>query len=88
VNDGELDSAIATVMLTIIPVNDAPVATAIAATLLEDGRITLNLLGSASDVDVTRSALPSVTRSTASCSRTATAATPTCRRPTTTAKTV
>jgi len=51
VNDGELDSAIATVMLTIVPVNDAPVASAIAATLLEDGRITLNLLGSASDVD-------------------------------------
>jgi len=51
VNDGELDSAIATVMLTIIPVNDAPVASVIAATLLEDGRITLNLLGSASDVD-------------------------------------
>jgi VCBS repeat-containing protein len=59
VNDGDpstslrtgLDSAIATVMLTIIPVNDAPVASAIAAALLEDGRITLNLLGSAGDVD-------------------------------------
>jgi len=51
VNDSELDSAIATVMLSILPVNDAPVASAIAATLLEDGRITLNLLGSASDVD-------------------------------------
>jgi len=51
VNDGELDSAIATVMLTIIPVNDAPVASTIAATLLEDGRITLNLFDSGSDVD-------------------------------------
>jgi VCBS repeat-containing protein len=51
VNDGELDSAIATVMLNIVPVNDAPVASAIAATLLEDGRITLNLLDSANDVD-------------------------------------
>jgi len=51
VNDGGLDSIIATVTLNIIPVNDAPVASAIAATLLEDGRITLNLLGSAGDVD-------------------------------------
>jgi VCBS repeat-containing protein len=51
VNDGELDSTIATVMLTILPVNDAPVVSPIAATLLEDGVITLNLLGSAGDVD-------------------------------------
>jgi VCBS repeat-containing protein len=51
VNDGKLDSNLATVMLTIAPVNDAPVASPIATTLLEDGHITLNLLGSASDVD-------------------------------------
>jgi VCBS repeat-containing protein len=51
VNDGESDSAIATVTLVIAPVNDAPVVSPIAATLLEDGHITLNLLGSASDVD-------------------------------------
>jgi hypothetical protein len=50
-SDGQVDSNFATVTLTVIPVNDAPVASAIAATLLEDGRITLNLLGSASDVD-------------------------------------
>ena len=50
-SDSHVDSNLSTVMLTIDPVNDAPVASAIVATLLEDGRITLNLLGSASDVD-------------------------------------
>jgi VCBS repeat-containing protein len=51
VNDGELDSNVATVSLTVTPVNDAPVANPIAATLAEDGSITLDLLASAFDVD-------------------------------------
>jgi hypothetical protein len=38
-------------MLTIAPVNDAPVVSPIAATLLEDGQITLNLLDRISDAD-------------------------------------
>jgi VCBS repeat-containing protein len=55
INDGEMDSNIATVSLSIAAVNDAPVASPdsnpLAATLLEDGSITLNLLAGASDVD-------------------------------------
>lgn len=51
VNDGQLDSNIATVGLTVSPVNDAPTANPIAATLLQDGSIILDLLASASDID-------------------------------------
>ncbi|HNE34446.1 MAG TPA: Ig-like domain-containing protein, partial [Nitrospira sp.] len=51
VSDGALDSAVADVILTLAPVNDAPVVRPLAATLLEDGRLTLDLLAQASDVD-------------------------------------
>jgi len=49
VNDGELDSNVATVLLTANPVNDAPVADDGSATTLEDEPVVIVL--SASDVD-------------------------------------
>ncbi|HNL13850.1 MAG TPA: tandem-95 repeat protein [Accumulibacter sp.] len=51
VNDGELDSAQAEVVLTLTPVNDAPLVSPIVASLLEDGSLTLNFLAGASDID-------------------------------------
>jgi hypothetical protein len=51
VNDGQLDSRLATVTIVVAPVNDAPVASDLAATLLEDGSLVLNLLDGAFDVD-------------------------------------
>ncbi len=49
VNDGELDSNVATVTITVTAVNDAPVAEDIAITTPEDTAIDITLLGS--DVD-------------------------------------
>jgi VCBS repeat-containing protein len=51
VNDGQLDSNVATVSINVTPVNDAPVANPLQATLAEDGSLVLNLLGAVSDVD-------------------------------------
>ncbi|MBI3878789.1 MAG: tandem-95 repeat protein [Verrucomicrobia bacterium] len=51
VNDGSLTSAVATVSLTITPVNDAPVAFAQSQTLAEDTGLALTLTGA--DVDST-----------------------------------
>jgi len=51
VNDGELDSNLARVTLTIIPVNDAPVARDDAFTLDEDRVIHLDLLANDGDVE-------------------------------------
>ena len=49
VNDGEYDSEVATVAITVIPVNDAPVASGATYDLIENGNIVFNL--DASDVD-------------------------------------
>lgn len=51
VSDGRLDSNIATVTLTVAPVNDVPVVSPVVAVLLEDGQVVLDLLAHASDVD-------------------------------------
>lgn len=48
-NDGVLDSPIATVSITITPVNDAPVAAAKSASVAEDGSVGITLSGT--DVD-------------------------------------
>ena len=51
VNDGELDSNIATVTLIVTAVNDAPVATDASVTLSEDVTSRIDLVGFASDID-------------------------------------
>jgi Bacterial cadherin-like domain/Bacterial Ig domain len=51
VNDCALNSNIATVSLTVTPVNDAPVARDGGATLLEDGSIVFDLRSLGIDVD-------------------------------------
>jgi VCBS repeat-containing protein len=51
VNDGDLDSNVATVLLTIAPVNDAPVAGNDAATTDEDTPVVINVLANDTDVD-------------------------------------
>jgi RHS repeat-associated protein len=53
VNDGQLDSSNATVAITILPVNDAPIADAVSVTNFEDTRFDITLSGS----DVEGSAL-------------------------------
>jgi VCBS repeat-containing protein len=53
VNDGQLDSNIATVTLTIAAVNDAPVAADAAMTTLEDTALVIDLYAYATDVDNT-----------------------------------
>ncbi|MBK7003103.1 MAG: tandem-95 repeat protein [Rhodoferax sp.] len=50
-SDGELTSNPATVNLTITPVNDAPTANPLQASLAEDASVVLNLLEVASDTD-------------------------------------
>ncbi|MGP0204638.1 tandem-95 repeat protein, partial [Pseudomonas sp. NCHU5216] len=50
-NDGQADSAVAEVRIVVAPVNDAPVVSPLAATLLEDGRLVLDLLAQTYDVD-------------------------------------
>ncbi|MDZ4253583.1 MAG: tandem-95 repeat protein, partial [Sulfuritalea sp.] len=49
--DGEGATSTATVTMTIVGANDAPVVQDDSATLLEDGRITLALMSNASDID-------------------------------------
>src|SRR5204862_245904 len=49
VNDGELDSALATVSLTVLPVNDAPVADSVQVSLDED--MTADIVLTGSDVE-------------------------------------
>ncbi|MEK7949894.1 Ig-like domain-containing protein [Luteolibacter soli] len=51
-NDGALNSANATVSITITPVNDLPVASAKSATVAEDGQVAITLSGSDVDGDV------------------------------------
>ncbi|HET7862982.1 MAG TPA: tandem-95 repeat protein, partial [Burkholderiaceae bacterium] len=51
VTDGQADSNVATVTLTVTPVNDAPVLGNSSATMAEDGTLVLNPLATASDVD-------------------------------------
>lgn len=53
VNDGALNSAAATVSITVTPVNDAPVATPQSVTLAQDSSVTITLAG----VDVDGDAL-------------------------------
>jgi hypothetical protein len=55
VSDGELSSNMATVQLTVTPVNDAPVAGDVSASLAEDTPFTIQLVGS--DVDTATNAL-------------------------------
>ncbi len=50
-NDGRLDSNLATVTITVSPVNDAPVARDDSATTAEDNAVTIAVLGNDSDVD-------------------------------------
>ena len=50
-NDGTADSNTATVSLTVLPVNDAPVAVDDAASVAEDGSIPVAVLANDSDVD-------------------------------------
>src|SRR5262249_14366272 len=52
-NDGELDSNIATLGLTVTPVNDAPVAANAALTTAEDTPLQVDLRNYGSDVDST-----------------------------------
>ena len=49
VNDGELDSALATVALTINPVNDAPLAVDVSVSVLEDNTVAINLVATDAD---------------------------------------
>ena len=51
VNDGELDSDLATVSITVIPVNDVPIVNPVTLAVSEDGRLILNLLSQGSDID-------------------------------------
>jgi hypothetical protein len=50
-SDGALDSNLATVSLTVTPVNDAPVAADVQATTAEDAPLTIELLAYATDVE-------------------------------------
>ena len=50
-NDGTADSNVATVFVTVIPVNDAPVAAGDSTTMPEDGSTTVDVLINDSDVD-------------------------------------
>jgi len=62
VNDGELDSSIATVSITVNAVNDVPVVANAQLSVLEDGRLVFDLLAQGSDVDGDVLSLVSVTQ--------------------------
>ena len=49
VNDGQVDSNVSTVSISVNPVNDAPVSQPLAVTVAEDGQVTVNLV--ASDIE-------------------------------------
>jgi uncharacterized repeat protein (TIGR01451 family) len=51
VNDGSLTSAVATVNISVLPVNDAPVLVNDSATVPEDGTNSISVLANDSDVD-------------------------------------
>jgi VCBS repeat-containing protein len=51
VNDGSVDSTIATVHLTVTPVNDAPVLTGSSATVKEGDNLVINPLANTTDID-------------------------------------
>ncbi|MFW8600176.1 Ig-like domain-containing protein [Desulfobacterota bacterium M19] len=51
VNDGKKDSAPATVSVTVVPVNDAPVAQADSLTIPEDTKASIDILANDTDVD-------------------------------------
>ncbi|MEJ2142438.1 MAG: Ig-like domain-containing protein [Gammaproteobacteria bacterium] len=50
-NDGTVDSAAATVSITVNPVNDAPVANADSATVQPDGSVIIDVISNDTDVD-------------------------------------
>ena len=50
-SDGSVDSAPATVAVTVTPVNDAPVANADTASVVANGSVTINVLANDSDID-------------------------------------
>jgi LPXTG-motif cell wall-anchored protein len=60
-NDGSLDSNVATVSITVNPVNDVPVATNDTATVSEDGSVKVSVLSNDSDVDGDTLTITSVT---------------------------
>jgi len=62
VNDGAADSAVATVTLTVRPVNDAPVAGADAAATPEETAVTLDVLANDTDADGNPLSIASVTQ--------------------------
>jgi len=70
VSDGELASNIATVSITLAPVNDAPVIAPRTLGLDEDTRVTFDPLAGASDID---GEMPTGTARTASTTKSATA---------------
>src|SRR4029450_3877754 len=51
VSDGNGGTDTATVTVTVTPVNDAPVANDDTASVVEDGSVTVNVLGNDSDID-------------------------------------
>jgi VCBS repeat-containing protein len=51
VNDGSADSSVATVSLTVTPVNDAPVLASRSVLINRDGSLVIDPLAAASDVD-------------------------------------
>ena len=61
VSDGTVNSAVATVTVTITPVNDAPVAAADTATTKEDMAVTIPVLANDTDVDGNTLTVASVT---------------------------
>ncbi len=60
-NDGKADSNIATVSITVTPVNDAPVANNDSASTAEDTAVTINVLANDTDVDGDTLSVASVT---------------------------
>ncbi|MEO0576797.1 MAG: Ig-like domain-containing protein [Pseudomonadota bacterium] len=52
VTDGSLSSNVATVTITVNPVNDVPVATALSTNVAEDGTVSITLAGTDADGDV------------------------------------
>ncbi len=61
-NDGLADSSVATVMITVDPLNDAPMATDDEATTAEDAAVTIAVLANDTDVDGNPLSITSVTQ--------------------------
>src|SRR5262249_24363675 len=62
-NDGTVDSNVATVSITVAPVNDPPVAGNDTATTKKNTAVTINVLANDSDVDADALTVASVTQS-------------------------